>query len=316
MSEKVSQKKTQWIKAAITVLAFGLIAFLLYKEWDQITLSLQSVSLGFFLLLLLITICSRLMVCLRWYFLLRGSGVNLPFRQSLEITFVGLFTSNFLPTTVGGDIIRLAAASKITNQPVQIAGSLVMDRLMGILGMVLVSPLGAYQVITQGALAARPTAAFASFPFLTKPLHWVKEKVLQLLGQTLQVLQTWRSNPRYLVFSLLSTLGHMGFLFLTITLFLKQLGSPIDYWLVAGLWSLSYFITLIPISINGLGMQELSITLLYGQIGHVDQHAALLMAVMIRVLQVLVSTPGGILFYFVFPHVFGDLQSQTEDRSV
>ncbi len=152
------------------------------------------------------------MVCLRWYFLLRGSGVNLPFRQSLEITFVGLFTSNFLPTTVGGDIIRLAAASKLTNQPVQIAGSLVMDRLMGILGMVLVSPLGAYQVITQGVLAATQLAAFAGFPFLTKPLHWVKEKVRQVLGQTLnRCSKPGNQTPVILVFSLLSTLGHMGF---------------------------------------------------------------------------------------------------------
>ena len=228
---------------------------------------------------------------------------------------MGLFTSNFLPTTVGGDIIRLATATKLTNMPVQITASLVMDRLMGILGMVLVSPLGAYQAITQGVLTTTQLTSLAGFAFLTKPIQWVKDKALHLLGQFKQMMQTWKENPRFLVFSLLSTLGHMACLFLTITLFLRQIGSPIDYWLVAGLWSLSYFITLIPISINGLGVQELSITFLYGQIGHVDQHAALLMAVMIRVLQILVSTPGGILLYFVFPRIFGDLQSQSEETS-
>ncbi len=48
-----------------------------------------------------------------------------------------------------------------------------------------------------------------------------------------------------------------------IFLLLQGMNNPVPIWLIDGLWSLVYIITLIPISINGYGVQEVALTLIY-----------------------------------------------------
>ena len=74
--------------------------------------------------------------------LLRSGGVKARWGQSLRITFAGLFATNFLPTTIGGDLARLAGAIQYGFDATVSAASLVADRLIGLAGMVFVLPLG------------------------------------------------------------------------------------------------------------------------------------------------------------------------------
>ncbi|MCX6071827.1 MAG: hypothetical protein NTU91_13390, partial [Chloroflexi bacterium] len=61
-----------------------------------------------------------------------------------------------------------------------------------------------------------------------------------------------------------------------------------------GLWSLVYFITLLPVSIGGLGLQELSATLIYTQVGGVSVSGAVAAALLLRTVEVLASLPGAL----------------------
>lgn len=64
------------------------------------------------------------------------------------------------------------------------------------------------------------------------------------------------------------------------------------FWLVAGLWSAVYFITLLPVSINGLGLQEISLALIFTRAGGISAPNALTLAVLARTLIMLASLPG------------------------
>ncbi len=66
--------------------------------------------------------------------------MKIPFRQSLRITFAGLFASNFLPTTIGGDVVRLAGAIQYRLDAATSTASLVVDRLVGMAGMAMMVP--------------------------------------------------------------------------------------------------------------------------------------------------------------------------------
>ena len=53
-------------------------------------------------------------VITRWYILLQSGGnVRISFSDALALTFTGLFSNNFLPTTIGGDVVRLAGAMQM-----------------------------------------------------------------------------------------------------------------------------------------------------------------------------------------------------------
>ncbi len=58
------------------------------------------------------------------------------------------------------------------------------------------------------------------------------------------------------------------------------------------MYTLTYFVTLIPISINGLGVQELSMTFLLIQLGGLTSSESATIALLTRVLFILTSLPG------------------------
>jgi uncharacterized membrane protein YbhN (UPF0104 family) len=80
--------------------------------------------------------------------------------------------------------------------------------------------------------------------------------------------------------------------FLTMYILIQALGGHVDLWMIAGLWSLAYFVTLVPISINGYGVQELSLTFLFSTVGGLSTAASLTVAVLIRALYIGVSLVG------------------------
>jgi hypothetical protein len=77
-------------------------------------------------------------------------------------------------------------------------------------------------------------------------------------------------------------------------LFLDDLNSHVSFWMIAGLWSLTYFITLIPISINGYGLQELSFTFLISHVAGVSPAVGLTFSVLMRAYQIIASLPGAL----------------------
>ena len=86
----------------------------------------------------------------------------------------------------------------------------------------------------------------------------------------------------------------MACIFAAIYLLAEGMSDHLSYWLIAGLWSLTYFVTLIPISINGYGVQELSLTFLLSRLGGLTHAESLTIAILIRILFIITSLPGAL----------------------
>ena len=84
-----------------------------------------------------------------------------------------------------------------------------------------------------------------------------------------------------------------------------------SFWLIVGLWSISYFVTLIPISINGYGVQELSLTFLFSTVGGMSTTAGLTLAVLIRVFYMVASLPGAV----YMPAILSAMDAEREPES-
>ena len=120
------------------------------------------------------------------------------------------------------------------------------------------------------------------------------QRPFRFMRRTLQTFSTWWHQPKALFISLLCTWGNMLFIFLAIYLLVEGLSNHVSFWLIAGLYSLAYMVTLIPISINGYGVQELSLTFLFLHVGGLSAAASLSLAVLIRILFMFASLPGAI----------------------
>jgi uncharacterized membrane protein YbhN (UPF0104 family) len=122
----------------------------------------------------------------------------------------------------------------------------------------------------------------------------------------------WIHHPRYLLLALFFTFIHMLCLFMIIEVLVVGMNEAMPFWKIAGLWSLTYFITLIPVSINGLGLQELSFINLFTVFGGISDPTGLSIALIIRVLMMMGSIPGA---FFVSSILSGETYTKISQEN-
>lgn len=267
-----------------SILALVLLIILIEEEGDgQLFSAIRRVSSGYFLLAIGALFISRLFAVLRWHVLLKSAGLNISFLRSAILTFTGNFSSNFLPTTIGGDMVRLGGAIQLGYDRAICVAALLADRLVGIVGMMLVLPFG---LISLSSLGSEATQSAVIFSFFQKGLDFAK--------RTIDSFSIWLKKPAALTGSFLATFGNMVFIYLSIYLLLIGIDHKLPYLLVAGLYTITYFVTLIPISLNGLGVQELSMTFLFIQIGGLTSSEGATIALLTRTLFIIASLPGAL----------------------
>lgn len=283
MFDRYARNRRLVLQLVGTILAIGLIFLLMHEEgWQEVLFALQQISLVNMAWALALVLVSRAFVAARWHVLLHAGGVRISLARSAALTFTGLFSNNFLPTTVGGDGVRLAGAMQLGYDRAICLASIMADRLMGMAGMLFTLPLGfapALQTLGQGATQLLVWSGFIS-------------RTVDFARRTIQSFSLWFGRPWALVAAMGCTLGHMLCTFMTMYILIEFLGYHVDFWLIAGLWSLAYFVTLVPISINGYGVQELTLSFLFSNVAGLSAATSLTVAVLIRALYMAVSLLG------------------------
>lgn len=288
------------LRVSGTILAIGLLVLLVQQNGTvNIRETLAAISPQTLGVAIVCIILSRLFISLRWHILLRSGGVQIPFHKTLTLVFMGLFSNNFLPTTIGGDVVRLAGAIQMGYDNALCLASIAADRVINMIGMSLAAPLGIWQLAVAGTF----TQSLALGSLFAKGKDFITK--------TLRSFSLWFNKPWALAGALLFALIHMLFSFTANYALIIGMGGSISLWKVIGLSSLAYFVTLVPISINGYGVQELTVTYLLTTIGGISVPAAASTAVVHRLIMMAVSLPGA----FTLPGVMGNLNRKDPDHS-
>jgi uncharacterized membrane protein YbhN (UPF0104 family) len=308
-------KRSMLLRVAGTLLALVLLVFLLSQQgWGEILTAMRSIPAWRLLLAFALMMGSRVAVSARWHVLLRSAEMPVSFGQSMRITFAGLFASNFLPTTIGGDVVRLGGVLQLKFDAAISAASLIADRLVGMAGMAMVIPFGLprfiQQVSTGRGLLQSGLILFAGFTSLpgNRWFNKAREKGQRILQKILAALSLWLKRPRALLGALLFSWIHMICLFLVITQLFAGMNQHISFWLTGGLYAIVYFITLLPVSINGYGLQEVSMTFIFTNLAGAAMGTGLAAALLFRTLMIIASLPGAA---FV-PTMLSGRQNQVE----
>lgn len=292
---KRDSKSATYLRWGGSILTILLLVYLFSRQgWGEIIAAIRQIPGWYLVLAFVLTMISRMAVAGRWYALLAVSDLDITWRQVTKLTFAGLFSSNFLPSTVGGDVVRLAGAVQSKFDGAIIAASLIVDRLVGLFGMVLAVPLGArplwkWLILDQGW---QDVFSRSSILWLQVGNNSVWQRVRRIFQRLVDAFALWKRHPTSLFFSLAMTAVHMLCLYSSLALLLRGMQDPMPISLIAGLWSFVYLVTLIPISINGYGVQEVAMTLIFTNVGGISMKSGLTIALLIRTLQMLASLPG------------------------
>jgi uncharacterized membrane protein YbhN (UPF0104 family) len=294
-----SMTKQHAVRIAGTLGAVLLLAYWLRGlAWGSILDAIARIPISLFGAAIAIMFLSRMAVSARWYMLLRSTSYKLTAWQATRLTFAGLFASNFLPTTIGGDVVRLVGGLQLQLDGAICAASLIVDRLVGMAGMAMILPVGILRFFDL------PESAFRDLDYVSTSLtacgvasivNWpraIAQKMWKFIERIFRALSMWLRKPEALLSALVFTWVHMLSIFAILWMLIQSMGDQISFWLVGGIWSVVYFVTLLPISINGLGVQEAAISFFFSSVGGVPLEIGITIALLIRTLTMLASLPG------------------------
>src|SRR5215207_2360643 len=142
------------VKAAVSVI----LLWLLFSRVDFARLWAigRTASISWLSVALCLYFSMILASAWRWGLLLEAQHIALPFRKLTSSFLVATFFNNFLPSNIGGDVIRVADTAGAAGSKTLATTIVLIDRVIGLLGLVLVAAVGA-TATTRIAQAASPS---------------------------------------------------------------------------------------------------------------------------------------------------------------
>lgn len=303
-------------------LAVGWIAALWFLvDWGEAGATLAGADPWLVVAAFAVSVVGVLISADKWRDLLRRARVQISFQAAARLYWIGMFFSNFLPTSVGGDAVRLALTPS-RGRLARVAGSIVVERLTGLLVMLGLCAIGLslrpievdqaglgealpLAVLAMGAGAAALLLAPGLFarllPALTRPLPALLRCPLEGVQKVAMSISDQARDTVGLGRALAVSLPFYGTIILAQYLVLEAVGADLPLLEVALLAPLVPLLTLLPLSLNGLGLAEAVFVLLYSSAG-VAPETALAAAALRRLVDLANSGLGGLLWLALRGH--------------
>ncbi len=240
--------------------------------------AMRGVSPRAWLLVLTGYMLVHLMAVVKWRILINVAGAELTIGQAARCYFAGLFGNVFLPSIVGGDVVRAGLGLRLgKNKAGLLLGSLI-DRVLDVVALGVLAGGGALLVPgaleersrkvfigVAGALAAAGLLAIAGGALVFR--KGFSYRMRKRLVKVRQAIRSVARQPQYMLLSL--TLGitvQTGFALLTASL-AEECGvhlSPV-VWLFA--FPISKLWAFLPVTQGGIGVREAALIVLLRPFG-------------------------------------------------
>ncbi len=325
-AQDVRRKRRLSLIVRVTV-ASAAIAYVLHgQDWGDLVAVFRRLNVWAFAFALAVFAAAQVIIALRWWLLLRAQSIHIGIPAAIRLFFLGLFYNNLMPGAVGGDLLKAWYVTKHTNKRLEGALSVVVDRAVGLAGLILMAVL-TYSIFVEGAIPG-PTRAEE-----TPPPGWTSQHrgvilwfgltfgaVLMLvlvhpygrarLGQHVRRGLTWGaallrrvrdalavycSKPWTLLGAFLLTFVSQSVVIAAFWLLGRDLGieaGPKYYFVI---FPVSWVVAAVPISIAGLGVFEAGMVELFVLLTGTASEEALAVAFCQRFIWVLASLPGGLI---------------------
>jgi uncharacterized protein (TIRG00374 family) len=255
----------RWI-AALAVFAI-LFQFL---PVAQLRAALSSVRPIRFVIILIIYLCAHAMGIVKWRTVVNAAGSQLTFSTSAQCYFGGLFGTLFLPSIIGGDVIRMAVGLRRSPRPAAVLAGNVVDRFIDVAAQATLVAIGL--ILLPGSLPAQFSALAREILLIFAGIFIVIVLAVFLLRKTLftgrsrgflrrlarlrHALRSVRERPQTLVTGwLLGVFIQATFILLNALLAIScGLFLPFRVWLFA--WPLAKIAALLPLTQGGMGIRE------------------------------------------------------------
>ncbi len=271
------------------LVSLGLLA-VLFERTDLSSLwrSVRTASLPWVMAALGLYLVQILVGAWRWGLLLDAQHVRVSGRSLLGSYLVAAFFNNFLPSNIGGDVIRIRDTARPAQSKTLAATVVLVDRCIGLLGLVLVAATGATAAGGAGGARAVPVlpawlwagflvAALVSAPAVLSPAgvgrllqplrvfhpEWVDGQISRITD----ILGRFRDRPSSLLHAFAGAVVVQGLLVVFYAAVARSLNIPIALSHLAVIVPVSFVVQMLPVSVNGFGVREATFSFYFARLG-------------------------------------------------
>lgn len=309
------------LRISIAVIA----CWLIFKDlnYPQLLTIFRRLNIFIVLTAILMFMVGLCLIGFRWWVFLRAQTINISVFMAIKLTFLGQFFTNFMPSAVGGDLVRAWYVSRHTDKKIQAALGVAADRIMGLTSTFILAissyllfmrdEKGVFQVSKKESVVDSIFSDYqisllhvlfaalivigglyvlSRFVDLKRFIRKCSGFVVHLLVQIKNVFGVYVRHPLILAFGLGITLFLQSAVILSLWLVGQNLGitAQARYYFI--FFPMVWVIGSVPISIAGIGILEGGLVFLFVQFTNADPEIVVALALCHRLTWVFASLPG------------------------
>jgi uncharacterized protein (TIRG00374 family) len=277
-----------------------------FGQFRQMNVLWMSAALGMYGLMLLVS-------AWRWRLLLRVQTVDVSLTTLTKSFLVATFFNNFLPSNIGGDVVRVADTAPFAGSKTLATTVVLLDRILGLIALLAVAAVASALAAALGVrlqaaayvwLALLVIAAglivFLRFPeTVSRLLRTIgagrAAKLQTRLHNLVAAIERFACQPRRLWQAFVGAIAVQGLLVLFYVCAARSLSVPLPLLAASVIVPVSLAVQMAPVSINGFGVREAVFAFFFTKLGF-DVSSALTLSLGSAGLIMLFSLSGGGVF--------------------
>lgn len=298
---------TKWLRLTVSVTLFGWLAW--RTDWAQVSRAFAGLRLEYWLAAVALYVFTQGVSSLRWQLLARPLGFTPTLGRCTAYYFIGMYFNLFLPTSVGGDVVRAWYLNGGNGRRLNAFLSVFVDRLTGLLILLALAcaavalcpiDLPAWVPLSVWGTATAAGAGLVALPLLAR---WTGrfDRARRLAEGVCVYVRLPRLMAATAALSIFVQAANVVVVWLAGLAF----DAPVPaayYWVLVPMVSL---LTLLPVSLNGMGVREGAMALFLAPLG-VGEGTALTLAFLWFLVFTAASLVGGAVYLFgCFPRPQG-----------
>lgn len=290
MDQKQIRKLIQVVGSLISV---GLFVWLLSnQDWLLVFQILKQIPVWVIPVSFFLIFSGLLVNTWRWWMLVRSQQIDISFINTLKLVMAGSYASNFLPSTIGGDLVRVIGMLNYHRSKVVVVSSVVVDRAINVISFLALTPLALWTFDIKSFFSG--SLHHYSMSLGIANLKWMqgfKEQWSTIKNSLRTSFELWSRSPQVIAKAFGISWLSLIVVFLGVWVLAWGIRIQVSLLDVISVSVVVYLLTLLPISVNGYGLREVAVIALYTQLGASIEQASTL-AIITRSLALISTLPG------------------------
>ena len=269
--------RLRWVmRLAVSVVLLAVLFQIV--PWAEVRTHASRLPFGIWLTILGLFLLGHQFGVVKWRALVNACRARVPMRAATRAYFAGLFANLYLPSIIGGDVLRGALIGRGSGRPEAAVLGGIADRLLDIatMGVLIAFGLLAAREAIPGAGGEAATAlalvglggAALFLPLaVRRPIRSWPKRLRRPIGRMLVALRRLARSPSSAVLAMVLSLAIQALFVLLNAWIGRAIGIDVSLgvWFIA--WPLAKLAALLPVSIGGLVVREAALAGVLAQFG-------------------------------------------------